>query len=224
MFTDAAHCYPDSLFADYFQWLDSTLAFATRKQEINWLVRQHPYEIMLGQHDNFRTLTDRYLHPDNTIKLVDNQVTTSSLFALVDAVTTVNGTAGIEFSSVGIPCILAGNPFYGDLSFAIRPATREAYFAALASIPDLPRLSAEQVKRAKEAAFVNFNCTRVSSCFVPFVQDLGGREIGPEQFSHYWREMTERIGVESIEDDPLNRNLRRMLDEGRTQLLNFNYA
>jgi hypothetical protein len=220
-FTDCPHCYPDLIFDDYFQWLKETLAFADTQPHLNWLVRQHPYEIMVGETEFFEDLVHRRIEGRPHIKVVPNTVTTSSLFNLADGVTTATGSGGIEFASVGVPCILAGNPFYGDCDFVIRPRTREGYFTALARIPELSRLSERQIMAAKEAALVYLKYKRVSSDRVPFISDLGGRQITQADIDGYWHDAAERLHTHRLEDDPLYKNLRIMLEGGHISLLDF---
>jgi hypothetical protein len=220
-FSDAPHCYPDMLFDDYFQWLDETLSFAATQPQINWLVRQHPYEIMVGETEFFKDIAKRHLGEGSAIKLVPNSATTSSLFRCVDAVTTVIGSGGIEFASVGIPCILAGNPFYGDFDFAVRPRSKATYFETLESIPKLERLSAQQIATAKELALVYLSYKRVSSNRVPFISDLGGRKISQDELDKYWDDSSGLLETRLPEDDPLYRCVSKMIAERHKSLVNF---
>jgi hypothetical protein len=220
-FTDAPHVYPGMAFDDYFQWLDETLAFVATRPDVNWLVRQHPYEIMVGETEFFEELSKRHLGKHSHLKLVPNCVTTSSLFSLANAVTTAIGSGGIEFASVGVPCILAGNPFYGDFDFVIRPRTKEAYFAALANVPHLGRLDDRQIMAAKELALVFLSYKRVSSNRVPFISDMAGREITQGDIDGYWLDATQRVYRQKIESDLLYRCVHEMVSQKHKTLLNY---
>lgn len=222
-FTDACHCYPDLLFEDYYVWLDNTLRIAAETQSVNWLLRQHPYEIMVGHGKNFQHLADKYKNSGN-IFIVPNEITTSSLFDCVDVVITATGTAGLEFASVGIPCILAGRPFYADLGFDLRPASQEAYEDALRAIPTMPRLSQDAVRTAKEAAFVHYNCMRVISTFVPRSHDVTGRAVTHEEVSAYWEDIARRLEERAIGDDLFYRSLRTLFAQKRPIMLNQDAA
>jgi hypothetical protein len=218
-FRDCPHCYPDALFDDYYQWLSSVLEFASRNPQVTWLVRQHPYELLLGETTSFNELTSAfrdYAH----IKIIPDGITTSSFFALVDAVTTVAGSSGIEFASAGIPPILAGNPFYGDLSFAIRPRTRGEYFDKLAAIPTLPRLSDRQVQDAKEAALVHLSLKRIRCDRIPFAHDLADQEVTPNTIGAYW-EKAANLAATPIEADALFANLKKMVAGQHGTMMNF---
>ena len=220
-FTDSPHVYSKMLFDDYYQWLDETLKFAAGLKQINWLVRQHPYEILVGETEFFNALVHKHNLDQPHIKVVPNTVTTSSLFECVDAVTTVIGSGGIEFASVGIPCILAGNPFYSGFDFAIQPSTREEYFSSLADLSALSRLSDRQIQEAKELALVFLSYKRVSSNRVPYITDLSGRTITQSDLDQYWIEAADLLTTNPMENDPLYRNMLRMLEEKHQTLLNF---
>lgn len=220
MFIDAPHCYPELLFDDYYQWLDATLAFAARTPAINWLVRQHPYEIMVGQNKNFDNLVGPYVDK-GSVTVVPNDVTTSSLFSCVDVLTTGIGSAGIEFASVGIPCIYAGKPYYSECPFVIRPSSKRAYFEALAGIPNLPRITPDQIKLAKETAYVALKCLPVCSQMLPKTMDLAGRNITGEDLRAWWDEAANRVNSTAPRDDPFYRNLHHLFSGNESTLLNY---
>lgn len=218
MFVDSPHCYPELLFEDYYQWLNATLQFASRTPDLNWLVRQHPYEILVNQNSNFQRLVAPYVEK-GAITIVPNEVTTSSLFSCVDAITTGIGSAGIEFASVGIPCIYAGKPYYAECPFVIRPTSRIEYFKALATIPNLPRLNSSQIRLAKETAYVALKCLPVYSHMLPTIADLAGRDVSGEDLKAWWDDAAKRASSVTPQEDPFYRNLLRLFsDEGSTLL------
>jgi len=72
-------------------------------------------------------------------------------------VVTCGGTIGIEASSCGVPVVLAARPPYAGKGFTMEPRTIQEYEELLATrIGQLQRLSAEQVLRAKQVAYVLF--------------------------------------------------------------------
>lgn len=219
-FNDSPHCCGQSLFDDYYQWLAQTLKFAATYPTLNWLVRQHPYEIALGEVDDFNDLVAQYAGI-SSIKVVPHSITTSSLFDGVDAVTTVAGSAGLEFASAGVPPILAGNPFYGNLGFAIRPRTQAEYFAALQSVPALPPLTAAQMQQAKEAALVHFKYKRVASSRLPPTKDLADQQVTQAELDAYWIEASHRSKAAPVEADPLYQNLKRMFSRQEKTVLDY---
>jgi hypothetical protein len=220
-FTDAVHGYPNMLFDDYYQWLDAVLEFTAKIPGVNWLIKEHPYEVLLGETHYFDRLIAKHRPRHRNLGVVPDRVATSSLFSCVTAMTTVNGTSGLEFASAGVPCILAGNPFYGDFDFVIRPRTREAYFKALAEFPDLERLTNQMIQEARAVALLEFKYTWVSSSAVPPIGDLAGKNVSQSELDEFWHDAARRMSKLAIEDDPLNRNLQRMIRGGDRVLLNY---
>ena len=219
MFVDGPHGCSDPVFDDYYQWLDATLAFAVRHPNVNWLVRKHPYEALTGQEKNFAQAVAPYV-AQGKVQIVPNDIATSSLFGCVDAIVTVTGTAGIEFASVGIPCILAGKPFFGDCGFVIRTRTKEEYFAALKAIPEMRRLGPNEIALAKEVAYVYFMCLPIKSDILTQSGDLSGGAAGAEDFQRWWSEVAGRVSSIEPEQDLLYRCLKGFIHQNGTVLLN----
>jgi hypothetical protein len=176
--------------------------------------------VMIGDNKAFEAVTREYVGNGNVF-IAHNSIATSSFFSSVDAITTVNGSAGLEFASAGIPCVLAGNPFYGELSCVQRPRTREHYFQSLADVPRMTRLSPAQVAEAKEAALVHLAYKRVSSTRIPYTTDLAGREISARDIDEFWLEAAQRARNAPLENDPLFVNIRRMMDQDNQTLVDF---
>ena len=116
---------------------------------------------------------------------------------------------------------LRGNPFYSGFDFAIQPSTREEYFSSLADLSALSRLSDRQIQEAKELALVFLSYKRVSSNRVPYITDLSGRTITQSDLDQYWIEAADLLTTNPMENDPLYRNMLRMLEEKHQTLLNF---
>jgi hypothetical protein len=177
---------------------------------------------MIGDTANFGALVHKHVTSDGPIRVVGDDVTTSSLFPVTDVLTTATGTAGIEFASVGVPCILAGRPFYGTLDFVVRPHTRAAYFDALATIPRMERLPPAAITQAKQAALIFFIYMQVASSIPPPLGDIGGRAIEAADMQEYWRDFAARVAeTVDLEADPLYRRLAEMERAGRTVMLNI---
>jgi hypothetical protein len=56
----------------------------------------------------------------------------------------------MEFPCFGVPAIVAGSGRYSGLGFTVDPSSREEYFAILARLETLPRLTPEQRTLARK--------------------------------------------------------------------------
>lgn len=164
VFSDAPHCSEKILFRDYYDWLRETLQFVHTLVEIDWVIKPHPASAVYNEEGIVEGLVEKIQHTSlhKNIFIFPKEVTAANLYEIAHAVITVQGTAGIEFSCLGLPTILAGKAFYSGEGFTYDPSTKEEYFDLLKKIAQLPKLSLTQVMRAKEiyAAYARITATQ----------------------------------------------------------------
>jgi hypothetical protein len=93
------------------------------------------------------------LPPHITLIPADSDVSTYSLFALMDYCVTVRGTTGIEAASFGVPVITAGTGRYERKGFTIDSASREQYLDRIARIQEIAQLSPTERELAERFAY-----------------------------------------------------------------------
>ncbi len=148
VFSDAPHLSSAMLHPDYYRWLSSTLDIAQRSSALNWIVKPHPSCAIYGEEGVVEGMV-RNLASDK-IYLCPPALNTKSIEACADALVTVHGTAGLEFSCLGIPVVLAGRPFYSGFGFTLEPDSIAQYDQALINLRNVSPLSEKGENRALE--------------------------------------------------------------------------
>lgn len=200
IFPDAPHSHRQMLYDDYFLWLIDTLKIIRNVQDVNWLVKEHPsVKYYNPLHTATKALKD--ICPEiNYIKMVPQDLNSASLVNIVDAIVTVRGTAGLEFSTFGIPCILAGESPYSGYGFTIEPHTHEEYAYFLRNVKDIGRLTDKQIEQARFITFLIF-CLFKAECFlVPEMQAVFWEKFDEKAI---WNDALNRLKAYSPELDPL---------------------
>lgn len=217
VFPDAPHSFPWMIYDDYYQWLIETLEIVKDYPDTNWLVKPHPdNKHYNAQHSAVREV-ERYLFLYPHIKLVPDAVNTASLFDVVDAIVTVSGTAGLEFSARGIPVVLAGESMYSGLGFTHEPRSAADYARLLGDIGALGRLSTEQTERALVAVHMLFTQLRVPCAFLANMPAVFWESADLETV---YTEALAALERGSVERDPLYRNFIRQVTLQSTHLMN----
>ncbi len=181
------------VFQDYYWWFRNTLSIAERNTKVHWVFKEHP--------SNWRYVTrDLNLHQmfadihRRNIRLLpyDADFNAKSIIHIAHAVVTCVGTAGLEYSAHGIPCVLAGESGYDGFGFTHEPQTQEEFRKVLLSIEKLQRLTPEQVVRAKLVAYF-FLCVIETSRyhFCPIFTDREVMEWTEKSDSRFWKEASE---------------------------------
>jgi len=148
VFSDAPHLSSGMLHADYYQWLVSTLRACAKADGVQWVVKPHPSASLYGEDGVVEKMVAELRAPN--VVVCPRDLNTRSLVECADALVTVHGTAGLEFACLGIPAVLAGQPFYRGFGFTVEPASVADYERELARLADVDRLTPEQMDRALE--------------------------------------------------------------------------
>ncbi len=192
IFNDYPHSHfaKPMLFQDYYMWFRRTLEIAREVCSVNWIFKEHPaasYYITrdVDLRESFATVQEPHIRflPSNA------DFNGRSVGYLAQAILTCVGTAGLEYAGLGIPCVLGGESGYDGLGFTSEPETPDAYEACLRQIGHLPRLTSEQVVRAKLAAYFFF-CVMESARyhFCPKFTDVQISEWNADLNARLWKE------------------------------------
>jgi hypothetical protein len=150
------------LFSDYEEWLVETVRAACANTQLQWLIKVHPahagkseIDFWRGEPSEVRILRERIgaLPPHVKVIPPDTEISTYSLFPLMDWGLTVRGTPGLEAARLGVPVLTGGTGRYDRKGFTIDSQTPEEYLAKIAQLQEIPRLSPEQMELANRYAF-----------------------------------------------------------------------
>ena len=162
---DATLFWGRDLFENYEEWLIETVRAACANSHVNWVIKIHPAHVAKSAWENYtgepaETVAIReqlgQLPPHVVVIPASSDVNTFSLFDVMDYCVTVRGTIGIEAASFGIAVVTAGTGRYDRKGFTVDSETRQEYLARLASIQDLPPLTAAQRELAERFAYGAF--------------------------------------------------------------------
>ena len=107
------------------------MEYAKRDTRVGWLVKGHPWD------DSYGGVKLRDVIPSLEgaphVRMVPDDWNGRSVMDTADALITCQGTAGIEFASLGKPVLVSDAGWYHDAGFVSVPRSREDYFAKLAS-------------------------------------------------------------------------------------------
>jgi len=179
VFVDSPHLSSSMLHNDYHCWLVSTIDSCTRSEGIIWVVKPHPSAALYGEHGMVESLVDGARA--NNVFICPPDLNTRSLVNCADVLVSVHGTAGLEFSCLGIPVVLAGTPFYAGFGFTHEPDSVERYEEIIKSAAVIKPLTAEQVKTALQV-FGIWECAF----------DWNNPIITSELLAHVWGNGAER--------------------------------
>jgi hypothetical protein len=161
MFWDATFCYGDDLFANYKEWFIELLKVAARNDRLNWVVKIHPANIVKARRDNYRGVHREIdavheavgdLPAHVSVVTPESDISTLSLFPLMDYCLTVRGTVGMEAAAFGIPTLTAGTGRFDRLGFTHDFNSPAEYLACVARLEEIGPMQPAQIERARRYA------------------------------------------------------------------------
>ncbi len=187
------------IYRDYCDWFEKTLKIAKTVDSVNWVFKEHP-------------CAERYPTEDLDLNSVFEQVQDThirflnyradfnavSLRFIVDTIITCAGSAGLEYSCMGVPCVLAGPSVYSGLGFTIEPRDAVEYDEQLRHIADLDRLNEDQIKTAKLSLFFQYGI--MTNTPYLFCADFEFDQIVANDRKFVWREAAELMRTGDRQD------------------------
>jgi hypothetical protein len=192
-----SHFAKPMLFQDYYWWFRRTLEIALETLHVNWVFKEHPAASYYLTRDVDLHQFFAGVKAENACFLPARaNFNARSIPYLAHAIVTCVGTAGLEYATCGIPCVLGGESGYSGLGFTIEPESQEVYAACLRGIDQIPRLTSEQVARAKLAAYFNF-CVMESARFhfCPKFTNAELSEWNPSLTARLWKEAAAQFNL-----------------------------
>jgi hypothetical protein len=160
---DATLFWGKCLFRDFEEWLIETVRMACANDQVNWVIKIHPAHKRVREGDGGEPaeVTTLRKHigklPSHIVMIpAESDMSTFSLFDIMDYCVTVYGTVGIEAAILSIPVVTGGRGIYDQKGFTIDSASREQYLERLAHIQDIPRLTTAQRELAERFAYSVF--------------------------------------------------------------------
>jgi hypothetical protein len=199
----------EPLFQDHLVWFRELVRLAANHDDVNWVIKPHPnreFYAETSKQNVFDEVDSIVGDRDTTVRILPDETEIPDIVDTVDAVTTVDGTGGIEYSCFGIPAVLAGTSGYSHLGFTHNPDTRDRYLDALANVGELSPLDETKRTRAKVACYLHLDLIWGT---LPEHED--------EVDSEYDRVMRFLQRANSTED-PFYRNVKRFVRDDHRQL------
>lgn len=161
---DAALFWGKCHFGHFEEWFVETVRSACANDQVNWVIKIHPANQRLREDGSIKESAELValrkiigkLPPNIAMILPESEISTYSLFGIMDYCITVYGTIGIEAARLGIPVLTGGTGPYDRRGFTVDSKTREEYLEKIRNIQFIPRLAPAQREMAERFAYMTF--------------------------------------------------------------------
>jgi hypothetical protein len=219
VFTDATHRGCWNIFPDYLTWFRETIRLALENKNVNWLIKPHPSAVDYSCNQTVESEVNKITRGKETshINIIEN-TNTSQLFDYMDLVLTVRGTGGLEFTTQGIPTLIAGQSRYSGFGFTIEPKTKQDYKNSLSNLTEVEPLSQEQIEWAKVVAYIYFVLFDIKSDLLCPTSKVPS-DLSEE--NKYYECLSNRIKNTDVDDVKYKEYVEKFISRNMTHLCNY---
>jgi len=159
---DARVYAPDRLFRGPVEWMIETIRHVLDTPGVRYVVRVHPAEVKLPKvitqermDEHVRAIFPKL--PDNVVIISpEDHLSSYSLAAASDLAVVYSTQMGLETLAMGVPTVVAGDPFYSRKGLGIEPQDLSAYYQLLTHPTDIPPMTPDEVELARRYAYYYF--------------------------------------------------------------------
>jgi hypothetical protein len=182
IFWDATFFWGSDIFKDYEDWFVETIKAAMKNKNLNWVIKVHPANEIknkrdkhTGESSEMKAIKKVMENIPEHIQILEEKsnISTNSLFSVMDYCLTVRGTIGIESALHGKVVITAGTGRYNGMGFTNDYSNSADYLTALSRIHTMPTMSNKSLELAEKYTYAVFLCrpTQLQTVKARFIQN-----------------------------------------------------
>ena len=154
-FSDTPHYGVNMLYRDYFIWLLETVKLLSKNDDVNVFVKEHPSAYYYGEEGSVSYYISKN-HYSNVYVLPDD-FSTISVFSIMDAIVTCQGTIGLEATIWGLPVFTASQGYYSGFGIGHSSSTIDEYEYKMLHITDYASPDLDTIEKAKLLLYIVLN-------------------------------------------------------------------
>ena len=136
------------------------------------MIKPHPYEYKfpgVSARDIFEKLkTDK-----KNVKFMNEGIHINETHKFIDLVITGNGSAGYQYTALGIPTITTSDAKYSNFKFTLSPRNKKEYFNLLSKVDKIPKPTKDMIKNAQIYWLSNLDILYNSHGLLPKIKQHG---------------------------------------------------
>lgn len=207
-----------SLFSSPMAWYINTLKYIKKIDNVNWIIRAHPSENMYATNLNAKKIFNKIIKNKKNIILLSDKIHIKKIYNFVDAVITCHGSAGYEYTSLGIPVITTADARYTDFDFTIAPRTKNEYLKTLNNIRKIKKINSEKIFKAKLFWYMNRVACRMDHGFLPIFDPV--RSFDRKKF---WIKARKINNIKSLKNNNFSKNFEIQFKNKNRHTINFEF-
>ena len=157
-----------AIFDNPIEWYSKTLKIITKIKNVNWLIKPHPSEKIYNTNITAKKLFLKNISSNQkNIKFIDELDNINNLTNFISSAVSFGGSAGYEYTRLGIQVITAGDTRYSNFNLTKSPKDLREYKLILNNLNKSHRISKKRIFRAGLYWLLIKSLTRLQNHLIP---------------------------------------------------------
>ena len=149
------------------EWFKETLIEIKKIKNVNWIIKPHPSEKIYKTNITTKNFYKNIVGQSDNIKILDENLNIDKLYRFISTVISFGGSAGYEYTSIGIPVITVADTRYSNFNLTVTPKNKIEYKKILNSL-NKPRIVSNDKKfRSGLYWYLIKDLSKIQNDFIP---------------------------------------------------------
>jgi len=134
VFIDNLLTHDKGLYSTPIEWFTETLKIISKIKNVNWIIKPHPSEKIYDTNITAKNLFNNTIGKRKNVIILDKDYNINNIEKYISKVISFGGSAGYEYTRLGVPVITAADTRYSNFKFTISPKNLVQYKKLLQSL------------------------------------------------------------------------------------------
>ncbi len=154
-------------------WFVETLKIIKKVNNVNWIIKPHPSEKLYNTKITTKNIFDKLIKHNPNIRLMDDKSNINKLSKFISLVISFGGSAGYEYTRLGIPVVTVADTRYSNFDFTISPKSVDDYKKILKNLKSIKKLKKNKKFRAGLYWYLIKSLTKLQNDHIPNLETRG---------------------------------------------------
>ena len=121
VFVDNLLTHDWGIYSTPIEWFIETLKIIKKIDNVNWIIKSHPSEKIYNTKITTKSIFDKIVKNTSNIKLIEDKYNIKNLNRFISSVIGFGGSAGYEYTLLGVPVVTVADTRYSNFNLTISP-------------------------------------------------------------------------------------------------------
>ena len=198
-------------------WFVETLDKIKKIKNVNWIIKPHPSEGVYNSNLNIEKVFNKVIsNNDENILLFKENLIVKDLYKHTHCILTAYGSAGYQYTSLGLPVITTADAPYSSFKFTYEPKNKNQYFNMIKKLPSIKKPNIEKIYRAKLYWYASDKIIRTKHNLVPLFDSHKNYDQ-----NKFWELANKVNSIKNKKNNEFTKYFKIQLKNNNRHLINF---